>query len=111
MTVSQKTWSLHTLLPSLFCECWSKLFIIFLCSLRQGYWLDDILVPFQLLYFFFFLRLHLHHMEVPRLGVKSEWKLLAYTTATAKLDLSLVCDLCHSLWQCGILNPLNEARD
>ena len=34
-----------------------------------------------------------------------------YATATATLDLSHVCDLCHSLWQCQILNPLREARD
>ena len=26
-------------------------------------------------------------------------------------DLSYICDLCHSSWQCQILNPLNEARD
>ena len=37
-------------------------------------------------------------MEVPRLGVKLELELLAYTTATATPDLS------H-------FNPLSEARD
>ena len=26
-------------------------------------------------------------------------------------DLSHVCDLCHSSWQCWILNPLSKARD
>ena len=36
---------------------------------------------------------------------------LAYTTATATLDLSHVCDLHHSSWQCRILNPLSETRD
>ena len=51
-------------------------------------------------------------MEVPRLGVQSELQLLAYyTTATATRDLSPVCDLHHSSWQCQILNPLSEARD
>ena len=50
-------------------------------------------------------------MEVPRLGVKSELQLLAYTTATATPDPSHICDLCCSLWQCGILNPPSEARD
>ena len=35
----------------------------------------------------------------------------AYTTATATLDLSCICDLCCSLWQCWILNMLSEARD
>ena len=50
-------------------------------------------------------------MEVPRLGVKSELELLAYTTTTATSDLSLVCDLHHSSHQHQILNPLSEARD
>ena len=35
----------------------------------------------------------------------------AYTTATAKPDLSHTCDLYHRLWQHWILNPLSEARD
>ena len=47
-------------------------------------------------FFYFFLGLHSRHMEVPRLGVKSELQLLAYTTATATRDLSHVCHLHHS---------------
>ena len=39
-----------------------------------------------LLFFFVFLGPHLQHMEVPRLGVKSELQLLAYTSATATPD-------------------------
>ena len=35
----------------------------------------------------------------------------AYTTATAMLDPSHVCDLCCNLRQCWILNPPSEARD
>ena len=50
-------------------------------------------------------------MEVPRLWVKSELQLPAYTTATARSDLSHICDLHHSSWQRQILNPLSEARD
>ena len=50
-------------------------------------------------------------MEVPRLRVESELQLLATATATATPDLSHICDLCLSLWQCLILNPLSEARD
>ena len=50
-------------------------------------------------------------MEVPRLGVKLELQLPAYTTATTTPDLSYVCDLHHSSQQCRILNPLSEARD
>ena len=61
--------------------------------------------------FFVFLGLHLQHMDVPRLGVKLDLQLLAYTAATAMWDLSRICDLCHSLWQSQILNPLIEARD
>ena len=34
-----------------------------------------------------------------------------YATATAMPDLSCICGLCHSFWQCWILNPLSEARD
>ena len=49
-------------------------------------------------------------MEVLGLGVESELQLPAYTTATATSDRSRVCDLCHSLQQCQILNPLSEAR-
>ena len=50
-------------------------------------------------------------MEVPRLGVESELELQAYTTAMATQDLSCICDLHHSSWQCRILNPLSKARD
>ena len=50
-------------------------------------------------------------MEVPRLGVKSELQLPAYTTATAMRDPSLICDLHHSSLQHQIFNPLGEARD
>ena len=34
-----------------------------------------------------------------------------YVTDTATLDPSCICDLCCSLQQYWILNPLNEARD
>ena len=53
----------------------------------------------------------MQHMEVPRLGVELEVQLQAYATATATLDLSHICDLCHSLQQHWIFNPLSEARD
>ena len=33
-----------------------------------------------------------------------------YATATATRDLSHVCNLHHSSWQCHILNPLSEAK-
>ena len=50
-------------------------------------------------------------MEVPRLGVKSELQLHACSRATATSDLSLVGNLCGSLWQCWMLNPLSKAGD
>ena len=65
---------------------------------------------FAFCFLFFFLGLHPRHTEVPRLGVKSELYLLAYTTATEKQAPSLLCDLLHSSWQCQILDPLIEAR-
>ena len=64
-------------------------------------------------YYFIFLGLepYLQHVEVPRLGVELELQLLAYTTATARQDLSRICDLCFSLQQCRILNSLSKTRD
>ena len=53
--------------------------------------------------------MHLQHMEVPKLEIESELQLPVYATATA--DLSHICDLHHSSQQCGVLNPLNKARD
>ena len=50
-------------------------------------------------------------MEIPRLGVELELQRPAYTTATATRDLSCICKLHHSPWQCWILEPLSEARD
>ena len=58
-----------------------------------------------------FLGLHLQHIEGPRLGVKLELHLPAYTTATATQDVILVCDLHHSSQQHRILHPLREAGD
>ena len=61
--------------------------------------------------FVFFLGPHPWHMEVPRLGVKSELQLPAYATATAMWNFSCVCDLHHNSRQCCILDPLGKARD
>ena len=62
-------------------------------------------------FLFFILWLYLQHTEVPTLGVKLEPHPPAYTTTTAMPDLSHICDLHCSLWQCQILNLLSEARD
>ena len=50
-------------------------------------------------------------MEVPGLEVKLELQVLAYTTATAMQDPSLICHLHHSWEQCQIVNPLSKTRD
>ena len=59
---------------------------------------------------FLLLELHLQHIEFPGLGVKSKLQLLAYTTATARPDPSLIWDLHQTSWQYRILNPLIQAR-
>ena len=59
----------------------------------------------DLLFFLFFLGLHLQHMEVSRLGVELQPELPACTTATAMPDANRIFDLCCSLQQCPILNP------
>ena len=46
--------------------------------------------------FFVFLGPHPQHMEVPRLEVKSELQLPAYTTAIAMQNMSCVCNLHRS---------------
>ena len=56
--------------------------------------------PFYLFIFFLLFRAAPGHMEVPRLGVKSELWLLAYTMATGMQDLSHVCDPHRTSWQC-----------
>ena len=65
----------------------------------------------QIFFFFFFfsLGLHLQHMEVPRLRVKSELQMPACTTAAATPDLSFISNLRHSLQQCWILSILTGA--
>ena len=50
-------------------------------------------------------------MEVPRLGVELELWLPTYTTATATLDPTHICNPHHSSQQHQILNPLSKARE
>ena len=53
----------------------------------------------------------MQYMEVPRLGVKWELQLQAYTTATATQNLSCICNLSHNLGQHQILNPPEQGWD
>ena len=62
-------------------------------------------------FFLVFLGPCLQHMEVPKLEVRLELQLPAYTIATATQDLSCVCNLHSSSQQRETLNPLMEARD
>ena len=62
-------------------------------------------------FFFLLFRTTLVAYEVPRLRVKSELQLLAYTIATATWNLSRLCYLHHSSQQRWIPNTLSEARD
>ena len=77
----------------------------------KHYHIPNFLIRLNFIFFFFFLGPHTRHMEVLRLGGKSDLQLPAYATATAMQDLSRDFDLYHSLQQCWILNPLSEAKD
>ena len=68
-------------------------------------------LPFPPMHFFYCYYYFLQHMEILRLGVKLELQLLAYTTATARLDPSIVGNLLHSSQQCQFPDPLSEAGD
>ena len=57
---------------------------------------------------FFFVGPHPCHVEIPKLGIKSELQLLAFTTATP--ELSFIGNL-HGSRQRQILNPLSKASD
>ena len=50
-------------------------------------------------------------LEIPRLGDRIRATLLAYATAMATWDPSLICDPHHSSRPHRIPNPLSEARD
>ena len=50
----------------------------------------------HVLFVYFYLQLHLQHMEVSRQGVESELQLLVFATPTATQDLSCICNLYHS---------------
>ena len=92
------------------CELPNNIFtLVFLLAVRL---MDKSLsLSLFLFLFFFFLGPHLQHMEVPRLGAKSELQLPAYTTTTATQDPSHIFDLHHSSRQRWIPNPLKEDRD
>ena len=61
-------------------------------------------------FLFCFIGPHPWHVKIPTGGVGLEPQLQAYNTATAMWDLSCICDLHNSSWQCQIFNPLGEAK-
>ena len=77
-------------------------------SCRKDVWVffKKIHSVYLFLFLFWFLGPQPWHMEVPRLGVKLELQLPAYTTATAMQELSRICDLHHSSREHRILDPL-----
>ena len=106
-----RDWTCNLMVPSR---------IHFLCATRETPLVTFfILIIFSITSSFFvfcfvlfcFLGPHLWHMDVLRLGVKSELQLPAYITATATEDPGCICDLHHSSWQWQILNPICKARD
>ena len=62
------------------------------------------------IFLLFFLGPHRGIWRVPGQGSNRSYT-TAYTTATAKSDLSRICDLHHSLWQHQMLTPLSKATD
>ena len=92
--------------------CWATSFCWATMRTPQTRILYPVKILFFLHCFFFSFSFYIAPMKhgSPSLGVESELQLLAYTTATAKPDLSHSCDLCHSLWQQWIINTLSEAR-
>ena len=85
-------------------ECWRRQVVLSMDLLdkpmktnkkRHYLWfMQNFFFAFFFFFFFGVLGLHLWHIDGPRLGVKSELQLLAYTTATR--DPSRVCSLHHS---------------
>ena len=80
--------------------------VIFDVTIEKRLWLAEGSDDGSHFFLFVIFRAHLWHMEVSRVGVKSE--LPAYARAATMQDLSHVCDLYHS--SCN-LNPLRKARD
>ena len=77
------------------------------CGLVLNVYGFSLAVFFFFFFFFLLLGLHLQHMEVPRLRVKSERQLPACSTAIAMQDSGCICNL-YCSW---IPSALSKARD
>lgn len=80
-------------------------------SLEEEKKKEFLFIVYSITFFPLFLGPYLQHMEIPRTGVELVLQPQAYTTATAKPDLSHICELHHSSPQPWIANPLSKARD
>ena len=84
--------------------------------MRHNLFIHYVLFCFVLVWFGFsflsFLGLYPWQIEVPRPGVELEPQPQppAYTTAMATQDLSLIFDVCCSLWQGWVLHPVSKTR-
>ena len=75
-------------------------------------WGPSQIVSFFLSFFFFFLfRAAPMAYGSPQFRGQIGAAAGAYATAIATPDLSHICNLHHTLWQCQILNSLSKARD
>ena len=75
----------------------------------KSHWFRVFFLSFFLAFFLScFLGPQVQHVKVPRLGVESKLKLLAWATATAMPDPSCICDPRYSLWH---VKPLSKVRD
>ena len=79
--------------------------------IKDGFFLFVCFFVFVFFFFLVFLGPHPQHMEVPRLEVKFELLLPAYTTATETPDLSHICEFHHTSRQHWIPDPMSKARD
>ena len=76
-------------------------------------WIDCFIIKwcfFKNIFFFFFMAASVSYGS-PQARGRIRAAAETYTTATATPDLSCICDLCFSLRQCRILNPLSQDRD
>ena len=114
------SWCICLFLSDFFHLVWSSLGLSMLlqcqyCILFNGWIIFRcVYIPqplgLQVFFGFFFRATPTAHGGYQARGL-TELQLPAYTTATAMPDLSHICDLHHSLWQCQILNLLSEPRD
>ena len=76
----------------IFIRVWLIYSVVSISAVQHG---DPVLYIYIYILFLVFLRPHLWHMEVPRLGVESALQLLACAIVTAMPHLSCLCDLHH----------------